>query len=261
MHGACLCGGVTFRADPPLRDVKLCHCTQCRKTSGHFWAATSVPHDRFHLSAQNTLVWFRSSATAQRGFCGRCGASLFWQPEGEDRIAIAAGSLNGPSGLTVMDQLFLEDAGDYYAPEGPPPAQSHSEILTGGCLCGANHFAAPGPMGEVTACHCMQCRKLSGHFAASFDVREDRLTWTARNKAEFRTPGGGQRGFCPACGSSLYFRALNGDFSVEAGVIDNPTGGHLTGHIFTAFKGDYYELTDGLPQSPGGRSATEGTQA
>ena len=248
MHGSCLCGGVQFDADPPLRDVKLCHCTQCRKTSGHFWAATSVPHDRFHLSAQETLVWFRSSATARRGFCRRCGASLFWQPEGEARLAIAAGALDGPSGLTVMDQLFPEDAGDYYAPDGPPPNPSPAETLTGSCLCGANHFTAPGPMGAVTACHCTQCRKLSGHFAASFDIAEDRLTWAARTTEDFLTPGGGQRGFCPTCGSSLYFRSPDGAFSVESGAIDAPTGGHLASHIFTAFKGDYYTLTDGLPQ-------------
>ena len=252
MHGACLCGGVQFQADAPLRDVKLCHCTQCRKTSGHFWAATSVPHDRFRLLTQDRLAWFRSSPTARRGFCNRCGASLFWQPEGESRLAIAAGALDGPTGLTVMDDIFTEDAGDYYTPEGPPPAPRKTETLRGSCLCGANHFTMPGPMGEVTACHCTQCRKLSGHFAASFDARESDLTWSARHLTEFVTPGGGRRGFCPTCGSSLFFRAAEGAFSIEAGVVDTPTGGKLTRHIYTAFKGDYYDLADGIPQSAKG---------
>ncbi|MBI1173026.1 GFA family protein [bacterium] len=103
-------------------------------------------------------------------------------------------------------------------------------------------------MGAVTACHCTQCRKLSGHFAASFDVDEALLHWLDRSVAEFVTPGGGERGFCPTCGSSLYFRK-DGVFSVEAGCIDNPTGGQLSRHIFAADKGDYYALTDGLPQS------------
>ena len=243
MKGSCLCGGVAFTVDEPLRPVILCHCTQCRKTSGHFWAASSVPMARFHLTEARGLAWYRSSDAARRGFCRACGATLFWWPDGQGTMHFAPGALEGPTGLAVAESWFEADAGDYYT--SPRPA----ETLTGSCLCGANRFTLAGPMGEVTACHCRQCRKLSGHFAASFDVAEAALTWRARSVREYRTPGGGQRGFCPHCGSSLYFRAGNGAFSVEAGCIDNPTGGHLASHVFVADKGDYYALSDGLPQS------------
>jgi len=47
--GGCLCGGVRYRATGPLRHVIACHCGQCRKTSGHFAAMTSVPLARFAL--------------------------------------------------------------------------------------------------------------------------------------------------------------------------------------------------------------------
>lgn len=251
MRGACLCGGVVFEVEPPLRPVIACHCTQCRKTSGHYWAASAVPHERFRLTEARGLAWFRASATARRGFCRDCGATLFWQPEGEARISFAPGALEGPTGLVTEAHIFTEDAGDYYAPEGPPPAPVPAGTLQGSCLCGANRFTLPGPMGAVTACHCTQCRKTSGHYAASFDAGEAALHWQARHSTEFTTPGGGQRGFCPDCGSSLYFRAGDGAFSVEAGAIDKPTGGYLASHIFVADKGDYYPLDDGLPQHPG----------
>ncbi|MDP4034539.1 MAG: GFA family protein [Pseudorhodobacter sp.] len=104
----------------------------------------------------------------------------------------------------------------------------------------------------MTACHCTQCRKLSGHYSASFETDEAGVAWQARaSVAEYATPGGGQRGFCTTCGSSMYFRAADGAFSVEAGVIGGPTGGRLDSHIFVANKGDYYSLDDGLPQHPG----------
>lgn len=251
MRGSCLCGGVVFEVTPPLRDAVACHCTQCRKVSGHFWAASSVPMDRFRLIASETLLWFRSSPAATRGFCGRCGAALFWKPEGEDRMSFAAGALDGPTGIVTEAHIFGEDAGDYYSPEGPPPAASPAETLQGSCLCGANRFSLPGPMGAVGACHCTQCRKLSGHYSASFDADESAVVWAARHLLEYATPGGGRRGFCPDCGSSLYFRAADGGFSVEAGAVDNPTGGRLASHIFVADKGDYYQLDDGLPQYPG----------
>ncbi|MDB3912880.1 GFA family protein, partial [Paracoccaceae bacterium] len=41
--GSCECGAVVFELSGKLRDVVACHCGQCRKTSGHYWAATSGP--------------------------------------------------------------------------------------------------------------------------------------------------------------------------------------------------------------------------
>lgn len=243
MRGSCLCGGVVFEVAEPLRPVIACHCTQCRKISGHFWAASSVPEAAFRLIRGETLRWYRSSDVAERGFCSCCGASLFWHPFGQGTMHFAPGALDGATGLTVAKEWFLEDAGDYYT--APRPAR----MMAGSCLCGANQFTIDGPMGEVTACHCSQCRKTSGHFAASFDAEEDAVIWAGKVVVKFVTPGGGSRGFCPCCGSSLYFRAADGAFSVEAGVIDNPTGGRLTSHIFVADKGDYYTLTDGLAQN------------
>ncbi len=251
-HGSCLCGAVTFEADAPLRPVVDCHCTQCRKQSGHFWAATFARHRDFRLTRDEGLVWFRASPAANRGFCRHCGSFLFWQPEGEDRISIAGGAFDGPTGLEVGESWFNEDAGDYYDPAGGPPPRltDTPATLHGACLCGANRFTLPGPMGRVTACHCTQCRNTSGHYSASFDAHESQLDWQARHLAEYVTPGGGRRGFCPVCASSLFFRAVDGSFSVEAGCIEKPTGGRLAAHIFVEDKGDYYSLTDGLPQFP-----------
>ncbi len=244
MKGSCLCGGVEFEVTAPCRPVFACHCTQCRKQSGHFWAASSVALTRFRLLRAATLAWYAASNTARRGFCRGCGALMFWQATGSDQISFAPGAIDGPTGLVLAEEWYLEDAGDYY--RGPPQP---TKMLTGSCLCGANRFTINGAMGEVTACHCTQCRKTSGHFAASFDIDEDEVIWDRKAASEYVTPGGGQRGFCGNCGSGLYFRAGDGAFSVEAGVIDNPTGGHMARHIFVGDKGDYYALTDGLPQS------------
>lgn len=250
--GSCLCGAVAFETTGPLRPVVACHCTQCRKVSGHYWAATSVQLGDFHLTRTDGLEWFRSSAAATRGFCRDCGATLFWQPEGESRISISPGAFDDDPDLTIGEHIFTADAGDYYAPEGPPPAAlpGGPARLHASCLCGGVAFSLPGPAGSVTACHCRQCRKLSGHFAASFDAEESGVAWERTGSlAEYPTPGGGRRGFCRTCGSSLYFRSAKGEFSVEAGAVDGPTGGRLAEHIFVAFKGAYYDLDDGLPAS------------
>lgn len=251
IQGSCLCGAVVFAATLPLRGVIACHCSQCRKTSGHYWAASAAPLERFVLIESRGLRWYRASPLAERGFCGGCGATLFWKPTGEARISFAAGALDGATGLAIESHWHGEDAGDYYSPEGPPPMPSTPAAeLQGGCLCGENRFALPGPMGEVWACHCSQCRKTSGHYAASFQVDPATIRWSRQHLASHVAPGGGERQFCPTCGASLMFRKGD-EVSLEAGVLDNPTGGHLARHIFTRDKGDYYTLDDGVPQQPG----------
>lgn len=253
-RGSCLCGAVTFETGAFLGDGVVCHCRECRTWSGHAWAAVGTDPAGFRLLRQDGLRWMRVSPRARRGYCAGCGTSLFWDPDGENRIDVALGALDMPTGRRVQRHLFAAEAGDYYTPEGPPPPPSGPapERLACRCLCGAVAFTLPGPAGPVTACHCGQCRKTSGHYAASFDAEEARVDWQSRDGlAEYETPAGGRRGFCTGCGSSIYFRAADGAFSVEAGAVQGPTGGTLAAHIFAEGKGDWYDLTDGLPQHGG----------
>ena len=117
----------------------------------------------------------------------------------------------------------------------------------GTCLCGAVSVSFEPAIGPIAACHCTQCRKLSGFYSASFDIDEAATVWTGQVSI-YATPGGGSRGFCPICGSKLWFRAADGAFSIEAGMVDGPTGARLTEHIFTARKGDYYDIAGDIPQ-------------
>ncbi len=117
--GSCLCGGVRYEVRGPLRPVVGCHCVQCRKWTGHYMAATAARLAEFRVVAGETLRWFRSSDTARRGFCAECGSSLFWQGDGRDYVAIAAGTLDGATGLATAGHIFCDFAGDYYAmPDG-----------------------------------------------------------------------------------------------------------------------------------------------
>ncbi len=111
-QGSCLCGAIRWRGLEAMRPVIACHCKQCRKTSGHFSAYSSLDHDKIVIDGD--VTWYRSSPEAQRGFCATCGSVLFWQPEGEARVSVAAGSIDGPSGLHIATHIFCVDKGDYY---------------------------------------------------------------------------------------------------------------------------------------------------
>ena len=112
--GSCLCGGVKFQIEGPLRPVSYCHCAQCRKTSGHFVAATACQHEQLNMLVADSLKWFRSSPEAQRGFCSECGASVFWCPDGGKYISIMAGTIDLPTGLSPEHHIFVADSSDYY---------------------------------------------------------------------------------------------------------------------------------------------------
>ena len=121
--GGCLCGGVRYEVRGPLRDVWACHCSQCRRSSGNFVAATRCRTEHLTLVAQDTLAWYRSSASAERGFCRMCGSSLFWRDIGGKGISIMAGTLDAPTGLVTARHIFVADKSDYY--ELPASGEKH----------------------------------------------------------------------------------------------------------------------------------------
>jgi len=113
--GGCLCGAVRYELRGQLRGVYNCHCGQCRRSHGSFGPYSSVSHDQITFTEQRGLKWYDSSEIARRGFCGDCGSSLFWEPADKDHIAISAGSIDQPSGLTTLGHIFTDDKGDFYA--------------------------------------------------------------------------------------------------------------------------------------------------
>ena len=113
-RGRCLCGGVRFEVHGALRPVIYCHCTMCRRSSGHFDAATACAPEHLRLLAAQPLRWYQSSASARRGFCGTCGSQLFWERTHGSHISIWAGTLDMPTGLKAVEHIFVGDKGDYY---------------------------------------------------------------------------------------------------------------------------------------------------
>ena len=125
-----------------------------------------------------------------------------------------------------------------------------SNIHQGGCACGAVRYRVTGAMRPVVACHCSQCRQTYTNYAAFSAARrgdlaidnEAAVTW-------FESSPGVRRGFCSRCGSNLFWdRASLPVVGVMAGTVDEPSGLAMSSHMFVAYKGDYYEIVDGLPQ-------------
>ena len=115
--GRCLCGAVRYETDVALRDVVVCHCVECRRWHGGPTGYTAAPCDAVRVTGEACLRWIdspESNSRARRGFCSECGSSLFWDAPDRDTISIAAGSLDEPTGLRTVAQIYTHSPGDYY---------------------------------------------------------------------------------------------------------------------------------------------------
>ena len=108
--GRCLCGAVTFSGTWGGDPLRACHCSQCRRWSGHVWAAAETES----LTLDGSVKWFRSSDQAERGFCPKCGSSLFWRRLDGSGVEVAPGAVDNPTGQRLQGHIYVADKGDYY---------------------------------------------------------------------------------------------------------------------------------------------------
>jgi hypothetical protein len=128
--GGCMCGAVRYEVRGPLRDVICCHCEQCRRSSGHFVAATACRKSNFTLVRADSLAWYSFIPGLRRGFCSACGSSLFFEDIQGERMSIAAGTLDKPHGLKIAAHIYAAEKGDYYSISDAVPiaADGHHNV-------------------------------------------------------------------------------------------------------------------------------------
>jgi len=123
--GACLCGAVSFEVAGALPGPDACHCSQCRKTSGHVWASTDVARSAVTIHGADNVTWFQSSSQVRRGFCSTCGSALFWDPIQKDFLGIAMGAFEQPTNTRLRIHIHVADKGDYYGIDDGLPQNAH----------------------------------------------------------------------------------------------------------------------------------------
>jgi hypothetical protein len=105
---------VKFRVEGELKGPDACHCSMCRRQSGHYWASTNAPQSALTIEGEDHLRWYQSSEKVRRGFCATCGSFLFWDPLEYDVIAVAMGAFDKPTGTKLHVHIGVADKGDYY---------------------------------------------------------------------------------------------------------------------------------------------------
>ncbi|MGB3625358.1 MAG: GFA family protein [Henriciella sp.] len=129
IKGQCLCGGVAFEV---ARDgaMSACHCRMCQRWTGSVFIDMDVEDDDMTLVSHDTLAWYDSSDWAKRGFCSRCGSSLFYRMKTDGaKWAVLAGTLDLPAGHTLSMEIFVDEKPDYFDLAGERPRLTAEETL------------------------------------------------------------------------------------------------------------------------------------
>ena len=110
-RGGCLCGAIRFEVTPPTKWCAHCHCSLCRRAHGAaFVTWFGVDRSAFELvSGEDDLSWYRSTPGARRGFCSRCGSTIFFASERwADEVHIALASMDGPIDRQPSAHVFYD---------------------------------------------------------------------------------------------------------------------------------------------------------
>ncbi len=104
--GGCHCGACRYETEAEPINVRVCHCRACQKvTGGPFYARVLVPADRVRISGP--VGWYASSADLRRGFCTRCGATLFSERASTGAIGLSMGTLDDPDRFSPAEHIWV----------------------------------------------------------------------------------------------------------------------------------------------------------
>ena len=276
--GGCLCGAVRYEAREPPQKIGYCHCQMCQKASGAPCAVGVYFAKKSFRFNGGSPTFYKSSNSAERGFCQNCGSRLIFQPLNSESIAVEVGSLDRPedvpptyhtgvegkvSWFALDDQLpfkrtddqgFEEFTAKVQKPTKPIPVVTigETEINEGGCLCGAVRYQISGPPLRGTMCHCDVCRRISGAPLLAWAILASRQhSWTRGEPTRFRSSQRVIRQFCHTCGSPISFQfddtISDRIFGVTVGSLDQPGAFPPTRHNWTSRKLPWITCTDGLP--------------
>lgn len=123
LEGRCLCGRVTVKATASAPVLRACHCDMCRRhTSGAF---VSIATDAGTAEIEGPASVYRSSDWAERGFCGTCGSTLWYQADEGDGPNLSAGLFSNAGDAVLSVEYFTDKC-----PQGYALAGDHKKLTT-----------------------------------------------------------------------------------------------------------------------------------
>lgn len=125
------------------------------------------------------------------------------------------------------------------------------ERATGACLCGAVRFELRLPSKWCAHCHCTMCRRAHGAGYVTWVGMEERnfgFLLGADHVRWYASSSGAERGFCPTCGSTMFFRGQRwaDEIHVALGCMDGPIDRQPQANAFYDTHVDWMPIDEAL---------------
>ncbi|MDC5333133.1 GFA family protein [Acinetobacter baumannii] len=117
--------------------------------------------------------------------------------------------------------------------------------MNGQCLCGETTFEVELKNHDVHVCHCSMCRRQTSGVIMTVDVVKDSLKFIQqKHLSVFNSSEWGERGFCNACGTIIFWRTKDQSYcNINVFSLNEPVEGlHLDMEIFIDSKPDFYNF-------------------
>lgn len=125
--GECLCGAVKFKTDDAEQEHILCHCKMCQRWSGGPFITISATNVIFE--GEENLSRFQSSPWAERGFCNKCGSSLFYRRSKSDQYSMCIGVFDETDDFVMDEEIFIDRKPASYSFAGDHPRLTEAEAM------------------------------------------------------------------------------------------------------------------------------------
>ncbi len=114
--GKCLCGSVELEIElaSPETEIAACHCSMCRNWLGGPMLAIDSGILK-GVKDESSITRFQSSEWAERGFCNKCGTSLFYYLKPADQYHFPVGLLEDSLQIKFSHQIFIDEKPEYYS--------------------------------------------------------------------------------------------------------------------------------------------------
>lgn len=124
----------------------------------------------------------------------------------------------------------------------PIEAQVEKQIeANGSCICGAVQVTAKTVDTNVGACHCTTCQNWGGGPLLAVDSGSEVSFSGEQPPATFSSSQWAERGFCPRCGTHLFYRLIQQNkYIIPVGLFKGDYNWLLDHQIFIEEKPNFY---------------------
>lgn len=119
--------------------------------------------------------------------------------------------------------------------------------MKGSCLCGAIEVST-ADNSKIDVCHCSMCRRWGGGPMLAVHCGPEVSFSGTEKPATYQSSDWAERGFCPKCGTHLFYHLLPGDeYILTAGLFQTDADFIMSSQIFIDHKPSYYEFANETP--------------